>query len=135
MWWTSALVVWLIMAAAMVAHGALRERLLTPRAGELTAHQISCFTGCLVIIGVTYAALPWLDVAGALRRQLWTGTMWVGLTLAFEFLFGHWVAGHSWSRLLGDYNVRRGRLWVVVLACTFLAPCLASALWRWRLAA
>jgi hypothetical protein len=28
----------------------------------------------------------------------------------------------AWSDLLADYNVRRGRLWVVVLAVVFAAP-------------
>ena len=38
--------------------------------------------------------------------------LWLGMTLAFEFLFGHYIAGKSWSLLLADYNLAAGRLWV-----------------------
>jgi hypothetical protein len=31
----------------------------------------------------------------------------------FEFLVGHYVMGHPWSRLLHDYNILAGRLWGV----------------------
>jgi hypothetical protein len=28
----------------------------------------------------------------------------------FEFGFGHWVVGDSWSNLLGAYNLAEGRV-------------------------
>ena len=37
------------------------------------------------------------------------------MTVAFEFGFGHFVAGHSWQRLLGDYNLLEGRVWLLFL--------------------
>ena len=43
------------------------------------------------------------------------GIMWVALTVAFEFLAGHYVFGNSWKRLTADYNVFRGRIWILVL--------------------
>jgi hypothetical protein len=51
------------------------------------------------------------------------------MTLAFEFLFGHFVAGHSWARLLQDYNLLAGRVWVLLLAWVALAPYL---FYRWQ---
>jgi hypothetical protein len=48
--------------------------------------------------------------------------MWRGLTVVFEFLFGHYVARHSWSSLLHDYNIAAGRVWVVVLIWVTIAP-------------
>ena len=50
------------------------------------------------------------------------GVLWLALTVAFEFLFGHYIAGHPWARLLHDYNLIRGRLWILVLLWTALAP-------------
>ena len=50
------------------------------------------------------------------------GGIWLALTVAFEFLFGHYVMGHPWSRLFHDYNLLEGRLWVLVLVWTFIAP-------------
>ena len=40
----------------------------------------------------------------------------------FEFLFGHYVGKHSWSRLFHDYNILEGRLWSLVLMAIALAP-------------
>lgn len=50
------------------------------------------------------------------------GTVWVALTVAFEFLAGHYVFGNSWERLLADYNMVRGRLWILVLLANLFAP-------------
>jgi len=47
---------------------------------------------------------------------------WLVLTLAFEFLFGHYVGGHSWRSLLDDYDLLSGRLWVLVPAWLAVAP-------------
>jgi len=46
------------------------------------------------------------------------------MTVAFEFLFGHYVMGHSWHRLLQDYDLHQGRVWVLVLAWTAFGPCI-----------
>ena len=46
----------------------------------------------------------------------------LGLTIAFEFLFGHYIAGHAWSKLFQDYNILAGRVWAVVLLWVALAP-------------
>ena len=46
------------------------------------------------------------------------------LTLAFEFLAGHYLFGNSWERLLADYDVARGRIWPLVLIVTFVTPLL-----------
>ena len=62
-------------------------------------------------------------------RTLWTlGVAWTVLTVAFEFLFGHFVMGHPWSRLLHDYNLLAGRVWLLVLLTTLLAPVLLGRL-------
>jgi len=50
------------------------------------------------------------------------GTMWLALTLLFEFGWGHFVMGRSWDELLVDYDILKGRLWVLVLMFTLLAP-------------
>jgi hypothetical protein len=58
------------------------------------------------------------------------GVLWVGLTLAFEFLAGHFLFRVPWSRLAADYNVARGRIWMLVLVATLVAPTLALYLRR-----
>jgi hypothetical protein len=56
------------------------------------------------------------------------GSWWLSLTLAFEFLVGHYALHKSWATLLADYDIRRGRIWVAALITTLLAP-----LWMARL--
>jgi len=130
--WLRACVVWAALAVAMVTLGTARDRLLAPRVGELPAHQVSCFAGSLLVLAVGYGALPWLGVVEAPTLQLGIGVFWLLLTLPFELIFGHWVAGRSWSRLLENYNPLRGRLLVLVLVVILLAPRLAGLLYTWR---
>jgi hypothetical protein len=53
---------------------------------------------------------------------------WLVATIAFEFLFGHFVSGLTWSALLADYDIRRGRLWPLILLSVGLGPWLCG---RW----
>ncbi len=54
------------------------------------------------------------------------GLLWILLTVAFEFFFGHYAVGQSWRELLADYNVLRGRVWVLMLLVALVAP-----RWAW----
>jgi hypothetical protein len=47
------------------------------------------------------------------------------MSVAFEFAFGRWVEGDSWSTLLGNYDVTAGKIWVLVPAAMLAAPELA----------
>lgn len=55
-------------------------------------------------------------------RALFMGTIWLGLTIAFEFVAGHYVFGNPWEKLLVDYNLLEGRIWSLVLLTIFLMP-------------
>ncbi|MBN1425277.1 hypothetical protein JXA88_12045 [Candidatus Fermentibacteria bacterium] len=44
------------------------------------------------------------------------------ITVAFEFLAGHYLFGNSWERLLSDCNVLRSRVCVAVLLVTLFGP-------------
>ena len=57
------------------------------------------------------------------------GLIWLVLTLAFEILFGRFVAGASWERLWSDYNLLQGGLLPIGLLVLTVAPLLAA---RWR---
>jgi hypothetical protein len=50
------------------------------------------------------------------------GVLWLATTVVFEFVAGHYLFHHPWSKLLADYDVRQGRVWVVVLLATAVAP-------------
>ena len=42
--------------------------------------------------------------------------------MGFEFGFGHWVEGDSWSTLLANYDVTAGKVWVLVPAALVVGP-------------
>jgi hypothetical protein len=59
---------------------------------------------------------------GSARQAIHIGLFWMALTMAFEFLFFHYVGGHSWAELLANYDIVHGRLWPLVLVWVAVAP-------------
>jgi hypothetical protein len=88
---------------------------------ELTAHQISTFTAILLFgIYIYFVTKKWrLDSA---KQAITVGLIWLGMTILFEFIFGHYVIGHPWEKLFHDYNLFAGRVWILVLIWTSIAP-------------
>ena len=115
---------WLLFAAIAMAFGTAREFWLKPWWGELRAHQVGTVLVCTVFFGICYVTIPYWGVASA-AQALAIGTLWLIMTIAFEFGFGHYVVGHSWRALFADYNVLRGRVWILVLMVTWLSPALS----------
>jgi hypothetical protein len=122
-----AFVTWLVLLVAMVANGLLRVVVLQPRLGEVLARQLATAIGVAIVLIAAGAFVRRRPHAGS-AELLGVGVLWLLLTLAFEFLFGHYVAGASWQELLADYDVLEGRLWPIVLLAVLLAP------WLWGLA-
>lgn len=119
-----AVVMWIALLVAMFGNGMLRVVVLQPFLGEDMARQWASLTG-VSVIGVLSLLFVRSCPDATQRQLLGVGAIWLVLTLAFEFLFGHFVSGMTWAALLADYDVRRGRLWIFVLLATFLAP------WLW----
>ncbi len=117
------------MVFLAIANGALREFTYGRRVSELRAHQISTGTA-LALFGVyLWSVFGRWPLTSA--TQSWAvGGLFLVLTVAFEFGFGHFVAGHSWGHLLHDYNLAAGRLWGVVLVFITAAPYLCFRLQR-----
>jgi hypothetical protein len=121
----SALGIWLVLLVVAVTAGALRESLLTPRIGAQASHVVGTLVVAVVmasIIAVYVRRDPMLSLA----ERWWIGIFWLVLTVGFEFLFGHYAMGHPWERLLADYNLLAGRLWVLILATVLFTPVLAG---------
>jgi hypothetical protein len=115
--------VWSGIMILAILNGGFRDVLLTPRLGDLAARAISCLTLAILILLVTWISLPWIRPAS--MPDAWRiGTMWLAMTLAFEFGAGRYVFGTPWSALLADYNLLAGRLWILVLLATVTAPAL-----------
>jgi hypothetical protein len=120
---------WAGLALLGVANGAARELTYQPYVGEHAGHQLSTVTLLLLVAGYTWLLQRRWPLLTA-RDALAVGVTWVGLTLAFEVGFGHYVAGTSWSALLADYDLRAGNLWLLVPLATALAPWAARRLDR-----
>jgi hypothetical protein len=120
-----ALCVWGGLLVLAIVNGALREATLVPAFGDGVAHAISSITLAAAILVLAWMTIGW--IAPATPAAAWrVGGMWLGLTLAFEFLAGHYLFGTSWRVLLADYDLLHGRLWLVVLAATLVAPLVAG---------
>jgi hypothetical protein len=116
-----ALAVWLLMLIVASANGALRQAVLIPEFGETPGRAISTIMLAVLIALLTWATIAW--IAPRTTRDAWfVGALWVALTLAFEFLAGHYLFGTPWPLLFEDYNVLRGRIWILVLIVTAFAP-------------
>ena len=119
--------IWCLFIVVAIANGTVRNSLISPRVGEQLGHILSSFTLSLLIFLICLALVKVLGITNLLQ-SLAIGGLWVLMTIGFEFPFGHYVIGHSWAHLLSDYNVFRGRLWVLVLITTAISPALSGKL-------
>lgn len=119
------LTAWFGLMILAIANGAFREAVLTPRLGSGWAHFASSISLSALILAFAWFAVPWIGVSSSSDCWL-TGSIWLVMTLVFEFGFGRLVVKKSWPELLADYNLLAGRIWVLVLAVVFLAPCLVA---------
>ncbi|MEO8029784.1 MAG: hypothetical protein ABJC74_12435 [Gemmatimonadota bacterium] len=115
------LLIWFALLLIAVVNGGIREILLVPRIGIEAGHALSSITLSAGIVLVTWLTLSWVGPASA--RQAWLiGLAWLVMTLVFEFGFGHYLRGQPWRVLLEDYNLLNGRIWLLVLLTTAVAP-------------
>ena len=122
-----ALLIWSAFVPIAIVNGAIRDLWIAPESGAASAHVISTLMLCLAIVALASLTIAWigpLDVRATMR----IGALWLAMTLAFEFLAGHFLFSSPWERLLADYNVARGRIWVLVPATTAIAPWMAARL-------
>ncbi|MFB2983293.1 hypothetical protein [Microseira sp. BLCC-F43] len=114
---------WIPMVFIGVINGILREVTYGKYLNELRPHQVSTATGVL-LLGLYIFLVARLWGFESPTQALIIGCIWLALTVGFEFIFGHYIAGHSWSKLLADYNIFAGRLWSIVLLWVAVAPVL-----------
>ncbi len=112
---------WLGMMVLAILNGIIREKVYGPFMRELFAHQLSTLF-ILILFSVYLWILTSIWKIESAGQALLIGGMWLLMTILFEFIFGHFVMGHPWSKLLHDYNFFKGRLWIVVLLWTAISP-------------
>jgi hypothetical protein len=115
------ILVWLFLAILMIINGIARQELYAGPAGDLAAHHISTLTGAALSFLLVWAVTARWPFRSA-RQAAATGILWLLMTVAFEFLFGHFIAGHPWQRLLRDYDLSAGRVWSLYLLWITVTP-------------
>ena len=114
-------VTWIPGIPIAIANALIRTSLYMQFLTEPRAHQLSSVS-FIVLFGVyAWFILKWLKFSSA-QEAFWLGMTWLVLTVVFEFLLGHFVIGHPWSRLFHDYNLLAGRVWILVLLWIAAAP-------------
>lgn len=120
------LLFWPALAVIAIINGTLRQFTYGRHMTELAAHQLSTVTGIL-LTGVAVWTLNRAWPIGSAKAAWTIGACWLLMTVVFEFGFGRYVAGHSWSRLLADFNLLDGRVWSLFLAWIAVLP---YVIWR-----
>jgi hypothetical protein len=113
--------VWFLLALVAIANGVVRQATYGRSVSDLAAHQISTVTAIIASGAVVWVANRFWAIESV--SQAWTiGLSWLVMTITFEFGFGHFVAGHSWAKLLADYNILQGRVWSLFLVWITVLP-------------
>ncbi len=115
------LIAWFVLLLVAVINGGLRDLTYGRHVSELLANQISCVIGILLFAVVISRYVRRWPPASA-RGAWFIGVFWMALTVAFEFLFFHYVGGHTWEALLANYDLASGRLWPLILLWVLVAP-------------
>ena len=109
------------MVGLAIANGALRDVGYRAVVGDRAAQQLSTVILLLLFGGYFWGLFTVWPLASV--RQAWTvGTLWGVMTLAFEFGFGHWVAGQSWRQLREAYHLHKGQLWPLIPLWVWIGP-------------
>ena len=120
-------IIWIVIAIFAVGNGIFREIILVPNIGHDPALPISGIILSLVIFLITYLFFPFLGKHD-FKTYLLIGFQWVIITILFEFIFGHYVVGKSWSTIFQVFNIMKGDLFVLVLLASLLSPLLVAKL-------
>lgn len=112
---------WPALAVIGVANGIVRSLTYGRRLTDLAAHQLSTLAAAILTGLAVWTLSRFYPVPDAATAAM-IGALWLTMTIAFEFLFGRYVAKHDWQRLLADYDLRRGRVWPLFLAWLAALP-------------
>jgi len=112
---------WFAFPFVGILNGVLREATYKNFTGNLLAHQISTITG-IVLFGIIFYFIFKKWKIGSIKHAILIGLIWLGLTILFEFGFGHYIMKNSWEKLFHDYNIAEGRVWGIFLLWITIAP-------------
>jgi len=113
---------WFLLLFVAFALGALRELVLVPLLGPHNAYLIGTLAVVIVFLGIMVLFVRRMQSQFSARDFWLVGLCWLLMTVSFECLFFHYLAGQPWEELLANYNLAAGRVWVFVLLTVFLGP-------------
>ncbi|MBN8788250.1 MAG: hypothetical protein J0I84_14255 [Terrimonas sp.] len=111
---------WFPMLILAIINGSARDLWYKKYVGEIRAHQISTFSLVLLFGIYIWIVMKKIPVESEMNAIL-LGLFWLILTLVFEFGFGL-MQGSTMSQLLGEYNIMKGRVWVLIPIWVSFAP-------------
>ena len=117
--------IWVLLALGAIINGVVRDKLLTLLIGERLALPLSGVSLSLLIFCVTLFFVPFWGISSACGF-LYVGIIWLSFTLAFEFIFGHYVVGEPWKKIVEVFYIHRGNLYLLALASAALSPYIAA---------
>ena len=120
---------WFVLMVVAILNGIMRQTLFHNLLGELSAHQLSTVTGILLVFFAVWLINKKWKIE-ARQQALYIGIIWLIMTIIFEFVFGHFVMGHSWTHLFFDYNIFAGRVWLFFLLSLVFIPLIVYLLDR-----
>lgn len=112
---------WFGLLLLAIINGTIRDFTYLDSLGEHRAHQLSTITLLVLMSVYCYFIFGEWKLSSSEQAVL-VGIVWLILTLAFEFLFGHFVGGHSWEKLFAQYNIFSGNLWILIIIWTAILP-------------
>jgi len=117
------LLAWIPMIFLAILNGGLRDFTYAQMVSQVHAHQISTVTLIFVFtIYVWFLGRIW--PLASLRQAALVGTVWLTLTVAFEFAMGRFISGLSWEEMFRAYDISSGNLWILVPLAVALLPSL-----------
>lgn len=128
-YWWRAIGLWFVLMAAETMNGLWRAKVLALWIGDAAARDVSVFTGSIVILLITFAAIGWIP-AHNVRTLLVIGMSWVLLTTFYEFTLGYLMFHRPLADTASDFDPFRGRLLPIGLLVLLFAPLLAARVLR-----
>ncbi len=115
------------MVVAAIINGMIRDKVIKQLIGEALSLFISGITLSGMVFLIAFLFVPHIGLSNPSSYML-VGLSWLGLTLAFEYLFGHYVLGKPWREINQVFNLAKGNLFTIVVFVTAISPWLVAKL-------
>lgn len=118
--------IWVTILPIAFINGIIRVAFLNLYFGERLGHILSTFL--LVVAVVLVVCFFNGKIENRTNKDLMIiGILLVFFTIVFEFSLG-FSTGKTWQFMLEDYNLLKGRIWLLVLLTEFLSPLILKSI-------